>query len=513
MKETPIESPANRMIQEFSAYPDWKAPGEDSALVIWPEPEQILRDAIDNHQRLAAERSCIVQGVALGELRRRQRSELKLSDDSPVIATGHQTELFHPGVWGKLAMIDAIGRRMGGDCLFAAVDSDAPKHLQLRWPGKSRPITDDPGVTSAPWCGMLDAPSREYIGELKSALSAAAEGWSFEPMIFELLNDLGEQAPRKLGLSTALTAAMYWLDWELGLRHQSILVSRLWMSEPYLALAHHLLAHAEDFAQSYNGALKEYRAAHGIDDPGRPMPDLQISGERCEAPFWLDDQKKQARRRAAVEREGMGWRLVIDADSFELKRGKPGAAGELREFLSRHNMRLSPRALTLTMFFRLLIADQWVHGIGGGRYEQVNDRVIRRFFGIEAPAFSVTTATLYFPDAVGRTRACVPCVAHEGHRLRHAVMGPAKMEMVQQIASLPRRSIQRQKIFSEMHTQRAQAVRIDPSITTWQQRMSEATRRSVDEQGMFDRELFYAIQPRQRLVGLIEQYAGKFARG
>ena len=33
------------MIQEFSAYPDWKAPAEDSALVIWPDPAQILRDA------------------------------------------------------------------------------------------------------------------------------------------------------------------------------------------------------------------------------------------------------------------------------------------------------------------------------------------------------------------------------------------------------------------------------------------------------------------------------------
>jgi len=459
---------------------------------------------------MGAERSCIVQGEALGDLRKRQREELKLSGDRPVIATGHQTELIHPGVWGKLAMIDAAARPMDADCLFAAVDSDGPKHLQLRWPGESRPITDDPRISDAPWCGLLDAPSAGYVKELKSALSASAASWSFTPMIFNLLDDLGDGSPGTQALSTALTAGMYRLDWELGLRHQSILVSRLWMSQPYLTLAHHLLASAGELASAYNGALKAYRQAYGIDDPGRPMPDLQVADGRCEVPFWLDDQKNRRRQRAAVRREGAGWRLAIEGDAFELSRGKEGAAGALGEFLKRHDMRLTPRALTLTMFFRLLIVDQWVHGIGGGRYEQVNDRVIERFFGIEPPAFSVTTATLYFAEAVGRTRVCVPCLQHEGHRLRHAVMGPAKMELVRQIASLPRRSMQRQRVFSDMHSRLAQAMQIHPSIKTWRQSMSEAMQRSADEQRMFDRDLFYAIQPRERLTRLIEQYAGKF---
>jgi hypothetical protein len=54
-------------------------------------------------------------------------------------------------------------------------------------------------------------------------------------------------------------------------------------------------------------------------------------------------------------------------------------------------------------------------------------------------------------------------------------------------------------------------VQIHPSIGKWQQRMAEVTRRSGEEQGMFDRELFYAIQPRDRLVRLLEGYRGAFA--
>ena len=30
-----------RMIQEFSAYPDWKAPAEDSAVLVWPDPGRL----------------------------------------------------------------------------------------------------------------------------------------------------------------------------------------------------------------------------------------------------------------------------------------------------------------------------------------------------------------------------------------------------------------------------------------------------------------------------------------
>jgi hypothetical protein len=494
------------MIQDFAAYPDWKAPAEDSHFLLWPEPVQVLADTQQNHERLANWASPI------GELRRGQREMLKLADDRPAIATGHQTELFHPGVWAKLAMIEAASRKIEADTLFAAVDGDAPKHLQFRFPGWSRAITDDPRVTTAPWCGMLDAPSAPYVKQLKLALGHAAGNWSFKPMATEFLDDLQQQSEHSAGLSEALVAAMYRLDWELGLRHQSLISSRLWMNEPYLAFVYHLLSHAGEFAAEYNRALKEYREAHGIDNPGRPMPDLVVTEDCREVPFWLDDLNANTRKRAGVRRRGSDWVLSAGGTTIGLNERDDllvGAA-KLREFLQEHDLRLSPRALTLTMFLRLLVVDQFVHGIGGGRYEQVNDRVIQRFFGIDPPAFCVTTATLYFPEAVGRERACIPCLAHEGHRLRHAVLGPEKMEMVREIAGLPRRSVQRQQIFSRMHTRLAEVVQIHPSVSKWQRRMEEVTKRNAEEAGMFDRELFYGIQPRERLEGLMERYQEAF---
>ena len=151
------------------------------------------------------------------------------------------------------------------------------------------------------WCGLLAAPTASHIEQIKSSLQTSAADWSFTPVIGEVLDDLEQQALRTPSLSAALTASMYRLDWSLGLRHQSILTSRLWTNEPYLAFVHHLLANADSFASIYNDALGEYRQAHGIDNPGRPMPDLQISEANCEVPFWLDDLAGNIRHRATVQ--------------------------------------------------------------------------------------------------------------------------------------------------------------------------------------------------------------------
>lgn len=78
-------------------YADWKAPKGDSQMLIWPEPEALLRAVEENGDRLAkAEQR--VQNRTLGELRAEARSFAGVHDGRRIILTGHQTELWHPGV-------------------------------------------------------------------------------------------------------------------------------------------------------------------------------------------------------------------------------------------------------------------------------------------------------------------------------------------------------------------------------------------------------------------------------
>ena len=55
------------------------------------------------------------------------------------------------------------------------------------------------------------------------------------------------------------------------------------------------------------------------------------------------------------------------------------------------------RALTNTLFARLLLADLFIHGIGGGKYDELTDEIMRRFFGFEPPHFVVLSATRLLP--------------------------------------------------------------------------------------------------------------------
>ena len=47
------------------------------------------------------------------------------------------------------------------------------------------------------------------------------------------------------------------------------------------------------------------------------------------------------------------------------------------------------------MFSRFLVGDLFLHGIGGAKYDELGDSISRSFFGIEPPAFSTLSLTLW----------------------------------------------------------------------------------------------------------------------
>lgn len=491
-------------------HPDWKAPADDGQVLIWPDGASLIEQTFSNNRRLCGDRATLVQGVPLSELRQNARAWVGHHEPQcPLILTGHQTELYHPGVWAKHALTNALAARTSGQACYLAVDTDAPKHLSLRWPGGAAPVTDDANLAGAQWCGQLAAPTPAHLAMLLDRFSTDSANWSFEPMLPEVLASLQRLSLEEPNLSTALVNAMHELDWSLGLRHHAMLASPVWASPAFLVFAHHLLARAEEFAARYNGALADYRRQSGTKSTMRPMPDLFVGSQSTEAPFWLDDLSTGRRSRPSVFPTPAGFMLeLVNGSEFVLDRSADAfdGAGALSKWLVANNHRLAPRALTLTMFVRLFLADQFVHGIGGARYDRVTDQIIRQLFGIEAPHLSVTTATMFFPEAAGRTRECLSCLREQGHRLRHAVLGSAKSKFVEQIEALPRRSPARAELFASIHRQRRVALLTDPHLARWQLDFAGAEARDAQDQAIFDRELFYGVQSRVRLVDMIDRY-------
>lgn len=497
----------------MSRLPQWKAPQTDGARLTWEAPDTIVEQTLQNHARLRNDRQTIIQNTPLADLRTGAREYVGKSVDQPLIATGHQIELSHPGVWAKNIVINLIAQRTQGSAMHIAVDTDSPKHLDLRWPGSGPlPMTDQADVNPADWSGATLSPTPAHLRHLISSYNAAAAQWDFQPLMPEFFESVRSHLMDEPFLSPLILRATHELDWSLGMRHDALTLSPMLDSDAYLSLVMHICSDIENFARHYNEALAEYRRIARIRSATRPMPDLEIGADRIELPFWIDDLSTGQRVRAYANRSPNGWTLGCrDRLVFDGKLSAADAACKLRLFLRSTAQRLSPRALTLTMFFRLLLVDQFIHGIGGGQYDQVTDRIIRTYFELEPPAFSVTTATMYFPGAGEPPRICVPCLVSEGHKLRHDLLGPQKDSFLQTISSAPRRSIERKTTYLAMHRALQGAASTTDQLPQWKSRLETALATQARNKVTFDRELFYALQTRERLIHMIERYSTEFS--
>ena len=65
--------------------------------------------------------------------------------------------------------------------------------------------------------------------------------------------------------------------------------------------------------------------------------------------------------------------------------------------LARSGVKIRSRALVTTLWARMVLGDLFIHGIGGGNYDLVTDRIIERFFGRQPPGFMILSATLHLP--------------------------------------------------------------------------------------------------------------------
>jgi hypothetical protein len=487
------------------SYADWKAPRADGQTLLWPTmPELAGALAARHHDAADAIR---LHGHSLADVRKQVRQFVGHDTDAPLIVTGHQAELHHPGVWAKNVVIDALARKFSGRAVHLCVDTDQPKHLSLRWPGFTMPITDDPHLSRAAWTGLLAAPSPAHLDEIDRAASTLNYE-SLLPATIASIRKTSLDGHEGTELPASLAMAMHAVDWSLGLDYTVLTLSPLLESDGWLTFASHVLSSAPAFGKAYNEALADYRSGAGITSHSRPIPDLVFTDKSIECPFWLDELDTSKRHRATIElRSGQAYLhhpYTDDAVALDASADAEQAVATLRKFLRSRRLRLAPRALTLTLFVRLFLADVFVHGIGGGRYDQVTDRIIAGYFRCAIPRFAVSTATLLNPGSVGRERACLACVVREGHSLKHAL--PGKQSLVQAIAAAPRKSAQRTQLFSQLQRDLLSYRQNATSIKQWAARLEQTRVSAAEDAVIFDRELYFALQTRPRLEGLIQRF-------
>lgn len=141
------------------------------------------------------------------------------------------------------------------------------------------------------------------------------------------------------------------------------------LGEEFRELFLEIYQRADEFREIFNQALADYRREYRFRYKNFPYPKLREE----ELPFWLIKGNRRLRC----------FRKDLNLDNLS-------------------EDKIFPRASTLTIFLRLYKFGVFVHGVGGGNYEWIQDRIIERFFKLKPPPYIILTATFLIPGSSQR---------------------------------------------------------------------------------------------------------------
>ena len=333
----------------------------------------------------------------------------------PIVMGGHQPELFHPGVWLKNAVLDAYARQLGGTAINLVIDTDRCSRSSVDVPVGTPHEAHFEEV-------FFDLPAPEMAWEERGIIDTECFA-AFGRRACELLRPLEPDpvlrrwwplAVERVGechrLGLAIAQARHMLEERYGIETLELPMSEMVRLPTVMVFMGWLLANTRLLHEAYNGSLAAYRAAHRERSLSRPMRDLAVriddpaEGEWLEIPWWIWSREDPRRRRAFANLSTPGAMTISDMETLrvELPISPETSPSKWVDALSRmeeHAIRLRPRAIVTTLVARMLVADVFVHGIGGAAYDQLTDEIVRRLTGCEPPRFAIVSGTLRLPAA------------------------------------------------------------------------------------------------------------------
>jgi hypothetical protein len=377
----------------------------------------------------ARRRDARVLGRPLRDWRVEARAQLGLDRERPVIATGHQTLLWHPGILAKYLAVGAV----------AAAEPIATANL----------IVDQ----HADGFGAFEVPVRDHDGALAARRIEFTRSRPGVPMA---LHEPFTPSRAPAHFSSALPEVT--------------------------AGVQHIFAAIADHANAANAAMQ---MAAVLDDlmarwvrPMPPMPATRLMttsfGRALVAACARDPRACAAAYNRAVTAlpEARIEPLAVDREAVELPLWRVGPDG-IRCRAFDHDadawldagaapaMLLMPRALFMTALVRLVACDLFVHGTGGASYDRAMERWIRDWLGAAPAPIAVASATLRLPLGAAGSAGTVAEARRALRRWRHDPEappddrrpgpGPAKRALLAAIDAQPRGSAARRAAFHAMH--------------------------------------------------------------
>jgi len=318
-----------------------------------------------------------------------------------IVMSGHQPELFHPGVWFKNFALSHLGQQLNCVAINLVVDNDVCGPATIRYPlaNDGNPVSvgaiplDGPGPNvpfeSRKICDW------DLFSSFADRTAAAISPLVKDPLVrrvWEQLDAIKDCVTGQPLLGRAIAMGRHRTEDLFGLRTLEVPVSLVAACNSFAVFARSILFEIEGFQTAYNDALSEYRTVHKIRSTAHPVPELIMENGWLEAPFWVWHSDAPNRKRLFVKLSGKsisltdreGWESSLQLNTFAQEFSELSAAGVL----------IRPRALITTMYSRLVLSDLFIHGIGGAKYDQLTDVIASRFYGSAPPSIVTISATM-----------------------------------------------------------------------------------------------------------------------
>lgn len=331
------------------------------------------------------------------------------SDATPVVMAGHQPTLFHPGVWFKNFALQRIAGNLGAHAVNLVIDNDVAAGRSIRVPVRDaigrvhyNSVHYDAGGAGIPYEQAKVRDLRQF-DRFDQEVQQAIAPLVANPSVTQLWPHARAAIRRCEIAGCALAQARHRLEADLGWQTLEIPLGVAVRGVPFARFVMEMIDDAERFHDVYNSAADHYRAWHGIRSTAHPVPNLGRDDEWLELPLWLYGNDQPVRRAVWVRRRGGRIELSdrggthLPQHRILLPEGDRDAAADVLVDSASPEFKLRPRALMTTMFARLLLSDLFLHGIGGGKYDQLADRIICKFFHVIPPALQVVSATVRLP--------------------------------------------------------------------------------------------------------------------
>ncbi len=265
-----------------------RAPGSDGGLLVDPPAGQTAH-LLEGNRALLAGWDHDFQGRPAGWLRSDVRREVRAASegfltrhglsgrsqpgddpsrpDPPWIVTGHQPELFHPGVWIKNFAVAALARACGGVGLNLIVDNDIPKSPAIAVPSVRDGLVRLEHVDFDRWGGDVpfedlavqdEACFSHFDDRVRQVLGAKAAGTVLEDY---WPRALARQSDTPL-LGTRFSLARRELEASWGVSNLEIPLSTVCQTSGFFWFVAHFLAQLPRYQKVHNDCLAEYRRAH-----------------------------------------------------------------------------------------------------------------------------------------------------------------------------------------------------------------------------------------------------------